>query len=295
MIKTYYLLTKPGILMGNIITTVGGYLLIASGPLNWGLLFSALFGIALVMASACVLNNYVDRPYDAKMERTKERALVKKSIGKKSALLFALFLGLGGFFLLFSRTNQLTGYVALGGFFSYVILYSIFKYRSVYGAHIGSLAGAVPPLVGYCAAQNQFDLGAVLLFLALVFWQIPHFFAISLYRIDDYAKASIPVFPIKRGARSTKIHMVIYTLLFLGTASLLTFFGYTGFFYLSVVAASGFLWLYLILKGFNTASDAVWARSIFRYSLVVITLFSVMISCDRVTNGSKDEPKALFP
>src|SRR6202040_4019316 len=116
----------------------------------------------------------------------------------------------------------------------YVVLYSFWKYRSSLATLVGSIAGAVPPVVGYCSVSNRFDTGAVLFFLILVLWQMPHFFSIAMYRLQDYSAAAIPVLPIKKGNHRTKVHMVFYILGFIMVAILLTVFGYTGYSYLIV-------------------------------------------------------------
>lgn len=286
MIKKYYRLTKPGIIYGNAITTIAGFLMASKWHGNLGLLVAALAGISIVIASACVCNNYIDRDIDDKMERTKNRALVKKLIPVKNALIFASVLGLLGFLILIIYTNPLTTFLAFTGFFFYVVLYSIWKRRSLYGTVVGSVAGAVPPVVGYCAVTNRFDMGALLLFLLLVFWQMPHFYAIAIFRLKEYTAASIPVLPVIQGIRTTKIQMLLYILAFILTTVLLTIFGFTGYVYLAVMVLLGLGWLGLCIKGFNTNNNTRWARKMFIFSLVIIILFSLMIAID-VTRGGK--------
>lgn len=273
----YYLITKPGIIMGNIITVAAGFALASQGSLDYGLCFATLLGLTLVMASACVFNNYIDRSVDQKMERTKKRALVTGVISVRNAIIFASFLGLSGVAVLALATNLLTLSIASAGFFIYVLLYSLWKCRTVYGTAIGSLAGAVPPLVGYCALSNRLDLGAVIFFAIMVLWQMPHFFAIAIYRLEDYAAASIPVLPLAKGVHSTKIRMLFYIAAFILSSLLLPLFGYTGYLYLIVTALLGITWFWLGVKGFKCANDAVWARGMFRFSLVAITGLCIMI------------------
>lgn len=282
MIRTYYLLTKPGIIMGNLITTIAGFALASKGHVDVWLFLATLLGLALTIASACVFNNYIDRDIDGKMERTKNRALVKKLISGKNAIAFAILLGLAGISVLAMYTNFLTVIVTIAGFLVYVILYYICKYRSIYGTFVGSLSGAVPPVIGYCAVSNQLDAGALILFMIMFLWQMPHFFAIAIYRFDDYAAASIPVLPVKKGMYITKIHMVLYTVAFIFATLLLTLYGYTGYAYLIVAALLGFSWLWLGLNGFKCQNDKLWARQMFVLSLVVITVLCLMISVDGV-------------
>jgi protoheme IX farnesyltransferase len=280
LIKTYISLTKPGIIFGNVITAAGGFFLAAKVHNNLWLFLATMIGLSLVIASGCVFNNYIDRSIDEKMTRTKNRALVKKLIPSRNAIIYGILLGLFGVLLLSFYTNLLTVFLALAGFFFYVVLYGIWKRRSVYGTIIGSVSGAVPPVAGYCAVTNRFDSGAIILFMILVLWQMPHFYAIALYRLHDYAAAKIPVLPVKKSMLTTKIHMLVYIIGFIIASSLLTVFGYTGYAYLIVVLLLGLGWFGFAIKGFKTNNDTLWARKMFTFSLIVITLLCVMLSID---------------
>jgi protoheme IX farnesyltransferase len=279
-IKTYIQLTKPGIIMGNTITAAAGFMLASKNSFNPWLFLAALGGLALIVAAGCVLNNYMDREADKKMARTQHRALAKGEISVRSALIYASVLLIAGSYLTLSA-NFLTWVIAFAGFILYVFFYGYLKYRTVYGTEIGSIAGAVPPVVGYTAVTAHLDGGALLLFLIIALWQMPHFFAIALYRSKEYAAASIPVLPLVKGINATKIRMVLYTLAFIASTFLLTFFGYTGYAYLVIAAILGFTWLALCIRGFNALSTEKWAHKMFRYSLVVVTLLCIMISIDR--------------
>ncbi len=280
MIKAYYLITKPGIIMGNVVTTAAGFLLASKGVIDWWVFLSALIGVILVVASACVFNNYLDREADSKMERTKNRPLVTGLIKGKNAIFFAAFLGIIGVAFLYLFTNTLTAILAVVGFLAYVILYGICKYRTVYGTVIGSISGALPPVIGYAAAVGRLDLAAFLLFLIVVLWQMPHFFAIAMYRFDDYFAALIPVLPVKKGIHRTKIHMLLYTIAFTIACSLLTVFGYTGNIYLIVSTLLGLAWLALCITGFKAPNDKLWARKMFLFSLVVISGLCTSLALD---------------
>lgn len=268
--------------MGNLITLAAGFMLASKGVVHISLFLGAFLGLALIMASACVFNNYIDRFRDKKMERTKKRALVTGVISEKKALLFGTLLALIGTIVLYAFTNLLTLFVAGFGFFMYVILYSLWKSRTIYGTAIGSIAGAVPPVVGYTAVSNQFDLGAAILFGMMVLWQMPHFFAIAIYRLDDYIAAAIPVLPAKKGMLRTKIHMTIYVAAFMVVAALLTLFHYAGYIYLVSAIGLGLLWFALCLKGFKTNDDTLWGKQMFRLSLVLITSICLVIPFDTV-------------
>jgi len=280
MVKTYYLLTKPGIIMGNLVTTASGFLLASKGHFDLWLFLATVVGLGSVIASACVCNNYIDRESDRKMERTKARALASGAISNKRAIFFAGCLGVFGGVVLGLYTNLLSLLLAGLGFFVYVGCYSLWKHHSSSATLVGSIAGAIPPVVGYCAVSGRFDIGAVLFFLILVLWQMPHFFAIALYRQRDYERASIPTMPSERGIPATKRTMLAYIVAFLIATALLLVFGYTGPSYLVVMSILGLTWLGLSIRGFKREDHAAWARSMFRFSLVVIMGLSAMISFD---------------
>jgi len=276
----YYLMTKPGIILGNLITVAAGFLLASKGKIDVWLFVATLLGLAFIIASACVFNNYIDRQNDKKMKRTKNRALVTGLISGSNALVFATFLGVIGNLILFVYTNLLALIVADVGFFVYVVLYSLWKCRTIYGTALGSIAGAVPPVVGYCAVSNHFDLGALILFAMLVLWQMPHFFSIAINHFDDYVAAAIPVLPVEKGMLRTKIHMVLYIVGFILAAVMLTFFNYTGYLYLIVATSMGLIWLGACIQGFKSDNDQLWGRQMFRLSLVLIALVCFIIPFD---------------
>lgn len=279
-LKGYYSFTKPGIIRGNVLSASAGFLLAARGQVNVGLFAAAIGGLSLVIASACVFNNYIDRGIDSKMARTKQRALVQGSISGRSAVIYASLLGVAGGVVLVAYAGGLSALLALFGFVMYVVVYGFWKRRSTLGTVVGSVSGAVPPVVGYCAVTNRFDTAALLLFLMLVFWQMPHFFAIAMYRVKDYASAGLPVLPVAKGMQTTKLQIVAYIIGFAVVSALLSVFGYTGRVYLAVVLLLGLGWIGLSLRGFSAADDSRWARQMFGFSLLVMTVLSLTISVD---------------
>lgn len=280
MFRAYYYLVKPGIIRGNIITAGAGFFLASKGDIDWGLLAATLGGLSLVIASACAFNNYLDRDIDAKMARTRKRALVIGSISEKNALIFATVIGLAGSTILGVFTSQLAQLVALLGLFFYVVVYGYAKRRTVWGTAIGSISGATPPVVGYTAVAGRLDWPAVILFIILVFWQMPHFYSIAIFNMKQYASAKIPVLPIKKGVRAAKFQIAAYVTAFMAAAASLSVFGYTGYLYLSAVAVFGLFWLRLCILGFQAKDDSAWAKNIFRFSLLVLTILSLTISLD---------------
>ena len=280
-VKKFCLVAKPGIIFGNLITAAGGFFLASKGRIEIALLLPTTIGISLVVASACVFNNFVDKNMDRKMARTRNRVLAQGQMSAKVAVFYGALLGIAGTILIWAATNVLTLAIVLSGFAVYVGVYSLYlKRSSVYGTLIGSLAGASPPLAGYCAVSNRFDMGAVILLVIFSLWQIPHSYAIAIYRFDDYAAAVIPVLPVKEGMPTAKKHILSYILAFTVATLLLTLGGYTGYSYFAVAAALGTLWLYLAWSGYRTCNERLWAKRLFVFSIVSIVLLSVMMSID---------------
>jgi protoheme IX farnesyltransferase len=281
--KTYYRLTKPGIIYGNLVSAVGGFLLASRWHIDAWLFVATMLGMALVIASGCVYNNYTDRRLDQKMARTRQRALVSGAVSGRSALIYATILGVAGFATLAMGTNPLTVAVGAVGLVDYVVLYGIGKRRSVYGTIVGSIAGATPVLAGYTAVRGRLDAGAAIVFLALVLWQMPHFYAIALYRRDDYAAAGLPVLPVIRGARIAKIHILVYIVGFTIAAAALTTWGYAGYTYAGIVLSLGIAWLAIGLRTFNAQDGPSWGRTMFIFSLIVMLGFSAALMVGGIT------------
>jgi len=278
LFRTYYQLTKPGIIYGNMLYATAGFMLASRGHIRIFLLLAVLAGTALIIACGCVLNNFTDRGIDQKMKRTRGRALVQGRVSGRAAIVYAALLGTAGFAVLGIYTNLLTVVVGAVGLIDYVVLYGFFKRRSVYGTIVGSVSGATPPLAGYTAVTGRLDAAAITLFLILVFWQMPHFFAIALYRREEYKAAGIPVWPLIRGERSTKIQILLFTALFVLACGALTVFGYTGYSYLAVVGGIGLVWLWRGIQGFRAVDTNKWARKMFGFSLLVTLVLSAMLS-----------------
>lgn len=289
MIKQYLQVTKPGIIFGNLISVVGGFLLASKGSIDYPLFLATLLGVSLVVASGCVFNNYIDRDIDKKMERTKNRVLVRGLIAPSVTLVYATLLGIAGFALLYIAANPLAMWLAVMGFVVYVGVYSLYmKRHSVYGTLIGSLSGAAPPVIGYCAVTNEFDAGAFILLAIFSLWQMPHSYAIAIFRFKDYQAANIPVLPVVKGISVAKNHITVYILAFMIATLMLTLGGYAGYKYLIVAAAVSVWWLGMALRGYKTENDSVWARKLFVFSIVAITSLSVMMSIDFSAGASPE-------
>lgn len=275
LVREYYQLTKPGIIYSNVIAALAGFLLASEWSIEWLLLLQTIAGVMFVIASACVFNNYIDRDIDLNMKRTKKRAIVTGVITPANAIIYFISLGIVGFGLL-SLTNILTLGLGITAYIMYVGVYGYFKRKSVYGTLVGSVSGALPPVAGYTAVTGSIDLAAVVLFLILTAWQMPHFYAIAMFRRDDYAAAKIPVLPVVRGMKAAKREIFVYIVLLAVVAPLLTVFGYAGIVYACIVVATAGGWVVLAIRNYKM-DDVAWARKMFFYSLgcLLVLCFAV--------------------
>ncbi|QAX82273.1 heme o synthase [Candidatus Pseudomonas adelgestsugas] len=280
-LKHFIQITKPGIIFSNVLSVAGGFFLASKGHVDLAIFLAVMIGTSLVVASGCVFNNYIDRDIDLKMERTKNRALVHGLLSMKLVLTYATVLGIVGIMLLYIAANLLAALFALIGFVIYVCLYSLYlKRKSVHGTLAGSLSGAMPPVIGYVAVTNHFDIAALVLMVMFSLWQMPHSYAIAIFHFNDYLAASIPVLPVKRGIQVTKKYILLYIFGFLMATLMLTFSGYTSINYLVAAATMGTYWLYIAWTGYKAADDTIWARKLFVFSIFTITTLSVMMSLD---------------
>lgn len=294
--KDYLSLTKPGIILGNLISAAGGFFLGSRGYPDFELLVATLSGIAFIIGGACALNNGIDRDIDALMQRTRNRTLVKKRIPVMHAYLLGWTLALLGLFILILYTNLLTAAISGVGFVVYVGLYSLWLKRSRYGTWVGSIAGAVPPLAAYCAASQQLDTAGIILFATYVLWQLPHAYAIAVLYREDYLRADIPVLPVVRGIAWTKKALPVYIGLFVFCALLLFFTRNTGVIYFAVVLVLGLHWMRSTWRERMDTDNRRWARKSIGYSIVMVVALSLTMSMDFVTKpaiAAHDRPVTL--
>jgi len=283
MFKDLLALTKPGIIFGNLIASVSGFLLAAQGNVDFFLLAMMVIGTTLVIASGCIFNNYIDRDIDQKMARTQDRALAQGRVSGSLALSLGTITGALGFYTLYAGTNTMALLFGVIGFIVYVGFYTLrYKRSSVYGTLVGSLSGACPPVIGYVSVTGSFDLGAAILLVTFCFWQIPHSYAIAICRYNDYKAANIPVLPVEQGLDAARFHMYFYIMGFALAALLLAERGYAGTIYTLVISLMSLYWLYLVKAGNKFQDEVAWGRKLFVFSIVTITVFSILISVDYV-------------
>lgn len=278
ILKAYYSVLKPERTYANVMTTGAGFLFASKWHFAWSLLFATVMGSTLIVMSACAANNATDRNIDARMPRTKTRALVTGAIPARNVAVLAVVLGLIGFTMLAVYVNWLTVLFGAIGYIDYVVLYAYSKRHSVYSTLIGTVSGAVPLVAGYTAVTGHFDATALLLGLVMVFWQMPHFYAIGIFRHDDYKAGGLPIWPVVKGIRSTQVWILVYTAFYLLSVLGLATFGHAGWAFGIVIGAMGIFWLYRGLNGFRAQEPAKWARDMFGFSLITLLTLSASIA-----------------
>lgn len=281
--KDYVTVTKLGIIFGNMVTVIAGMWVATQGnlaSLSIDLVLLTIIGTALIIASGTCLNNFIDRDIDQKMKRTQKRALADGRLEPNQVLIMGfVFAILGTTLLLF--VNVLTTLVALFGLFGYVVLYTMWLKRTHHlNTIVGSVAGAVPPMIGWSAVTGSLEAGAWILFTIMFIWQIPHFLAIAIRRKDDYRNAGIPMLPVVFGNHTTKWHMLNYVVLLIPISLLVPLLiPHMKLGYLAAAAILGIWWLVISIKGFKAKDDIQWAKKHFLFSLnyMVILFACIMI------------------
>jgi protoheme IX farnesyltransferase len=258
---------------GNSIAVIAGFLYgLTVASFDMKAFFAVIFGTGFVMAGACVFNNITDRFIDAKMERTKKRALVTGAVSVQQALLYGTLLLLLGFVLL-AQTNFVTVLIGAVGVLDYVVLYAWAKRAGSYGTLVGTISGSTPPLAGFTAATGTITHASIILFFMMAFWQMAHFYAIAIYRLKDYRAAHIPVLPAVRSIAATRQQILVYIVLFALSSAYMAYFDYAPWWYALILIAVCAAWMRKTLTPIAKQTEKVWARSVFMFSLIVLLAF----------------------
>ena len=281
-IKAYYNIIKPGIIYGNLLSLLAGYLFASNWHIQLLRFIYLVLGSSLVIAGACVFNNILDRKIDSKMNRTKKRALVQEIIKVRAAFYYGLILSIIGFLLLTQVNNKV---LLLGtiGFLVYVLIYGYLKRTSTLNTIIGSISGAIPITSGYVAVSNSFNNTSIILFLILASWQMAHFYSIALYRLTDYKKAGLKMAPLFKSAKSTKLEINFYILIFgFLNLYLVSIDKSISPLYIIIVMIVTLIWLFRNIKFSKLIKDPAWGKKSFKFSLVVLIVFSIMLSLAKI-------------
>ena len=280
LLKSYYQLCKPNVVYMMLICAFVGMLLAEQTVSSYSYLFIALTGIALCAASAAAINQVVDREADASMTRTDQRPLPKGDLSVMHASIFAFVIGLLGALILYLYVNTLTMILTIGSLIGYAFIYTVYLKRATpQNIVIGGLAGAAPPLLGWSSITNTIDPFALLLVLIIFVWTPPHFWALAIYRKEEYAKESIPMMPVTHGVAFTKLQIVLYTIILFIVSVLPYVVLMSGIIYLVSALALSTIFLYYSVNLFYSDDDQD-AMNTFQYSIYYIFLIFLALLVD---------------
>ena len=278
--RDYLELCKPKVVALMLLTVLVGMYLATPGFIPLTTVIAAVLGIGLCAASAAAINHLLDKRIDAIMARTKKRPIAHGRITVKQAFYFALLIGTVGIFVLSQFVNNLTAMLTFLTLIGYAGIYTGYLKRATpQNIVIGGLAGAAPPLLGWTAVTNQLDPEALLLVLIIFTWTPPHFWALAIYRFNDYKHAEIPMLPVTHGIRYTKLNILLYTILLLVVSVLPFAVGMSGLFYLSGALILGLRFLYWAIRLYKSEKNTV-AMHTFRYSIVYLMLLFLFLLVD---------------
>ncbi len=277
-LQQFYQLTKPRVVSLIVFTAVIGMFLATPGWVPLQPLLAGTVGIALVAGAAAVINCLVEQKLDALMARTRARPLPMGQLTSPQALTFACLIGGFGLWVLHSLVNPLTMWLTLATFVGYAVIYTVLlKPATPQNIVIGGASGAMPPVLGWAAVTGQVGHEALLLFLIIFAWTPPHFWALALYRRNEYAKAGLPMLPVTHGEKFTRLHVLLYTIILVAVTLMPFAVRMSGVIYLVGALALGGLFLWYAWSVYVEYSDAL-ARKTFRYSIVYLTaLFAVLL------------------
>ena len=278
--QDYLTLCKPKVVSLIVFTAVVGMFLATPNMVPWDVLIYGTIGIGLAASSAATINHVIDYRIDSIMARTMRRPLPEGRISIVNAIIFAWFLGTISMGILAFLVNTLTAGLTALSLIGYGFIYSMFLKRATpQNIVIGGAAGAAPPVLGWTAVTGTLDPNSLLLFLIIFVWTPPHFWALAIYRRDDYAAADIPMLPVTHGVEFTRLQILLYTILLFVVTLLPYLVGMSGLFYLvgAVLLGAGFLY-YAILMRFN--HDDQLAMRTFSYSIIYLMLLFAFLLID---------------
>tara|TARA_B100001989_G_scaffold174787_1_gene126309 strand:- start:4360 stop:5238 length:879 start_codon:yes stop_codon:yes gene_type:complete len=277
--KAYIESSKPKVVMLMIFTSFIGMLLANPLELNLEILILGNIGIALMSLSAGSINQLLDQKIDSIMHRTKGRPLVLGVLSTRNVIIYSFILASVGFYILYFRINTLTAWLTLASLVGYAFIYTLYLKRSTpQNIVIGGAAGATPPLLGWTAITGQIDYIAVILFLIIFTWTPPHFWALALYRKDEYFAAKIPMLPVTHGEQYTRVHMTLYTFMLTIVSFLPFIIKFSSYFYLAGAFILNLIFLYYVVK-MQILRDNTLANKVFNYSIVYLSgLFGFLLA-----------------
>lgn len=278
--QQYWALTKPRVTQLAVFCAIIGMFLATPGMVPWSVLIGGSIGIWLLAGAAFAVNCLVEQKLDAKMRRTAWRPSATGEIGQKQIIVFALVIGVAGMVLLWNFANPLTMWATLITFVGYAIIYTLLlKPATPQNIVIGGLSGAMPPALGWAAVANDLPAEAWLLVLIIFTWTPPHFWALALYRREDYKESGLPMLPVTHGERFTLLHILLYTLVLIAATILPFIYKMSGYFYLVSALVLGGMFLAYAIALFRNYSDDL-AKRTFRFSIIYLSLLFAALLID---------------
>jgi protoheme IX farnesyltransferase len=278
-VRAVVALTKPRVVSLIVFTAVIGMMLASPGMVPLQIVLAATVGIALVAGAAAAVNCLVEQKIDARMRRTSWRPLPRGEITALQTVVFAGAVGGLGLWVLVHYVNALTMWLTLATFVGYAVIYTvILKPLTPQNIVIGGASGAMPPVLGWAAVTGEVTTEAMLLFLIIFAWTPPHFWSLALYRVEDYAKAGVPMLPVTHGGDYTRLQVLLYTLILFGVSLLPFAVRMSGWPYLAAAVALGLIYIGYAARIYASYSDRL-ARSCFRYSIIYLAaLFAALLA-----------------
>ncbi len=279
----YLTLCKPKVVLLMLITAWVGMYLASPHALQWHAIAFGTLGIASAASAAAIINHLMDRQIDRKMSRTAARPIATGRITPLRALLFAASLGIVAWFVLSQLVNMTTALLTFATLIGYAVIYTMYLKRATpQNIVIGGLSGAMPPLLGWTAISGTIHAHALLLVLIIFTWTPPHFWALAVYRADDYAAAHIPMLPVTHGIKFTKLCLLLYTLLLLAVSCLPFVVGMVGYLYLSSALLLNGIFIYMALHLYKATGPAehVYAIKTFNFSIIFLLLIFTALIAD---------------
>ena len=276
----YWALTKPRVTQLAVFCAVIGMFLSTPGLPAWQTVLSATIGIWLLAGAAFAVNCLVEREIDAKMARTARRPAARGDITAAQTLTFSCVIGGAGMWVLYTLVNPLTMWLTCATFIGYAVIYTmILKPATPQNIVIGGLSGAMPPALGWAAVANDVPMQAWILVLIIFIWTPPHFWALAMYRRDDYAKSGLPMLPITHGLKFTQFHVLLYTIALTATTMLPYAVHMSGTIYLAGAIVLDGIFLWYAWRIYRHYSDLI-ARKTFAYSIIYLSLLFACLLVD---------------
>lgn len=279
-IAQYWALTKPRVTQLAVFCAVIGMFLASPDLPSWKVVIAATIGIWLLAGAAFAVNCLVEREIDSRMARTARRPMARGEITVTQTLVFSGIIGGAGMWVLFNFVNPLTMWLTFATFVGYAVIYTmLLKPATPQNIVIGGLSGAMPPALGWAAVANDVPMQAWILVLIIFVWTPPHFWALALYRRDDYAKSGLPMLPVTHGLKFTQFHIWLYTIALVATTMLPFAVQMSGLIYLASAAVLGTVFLWYAWQVYRHYTDLI-ARKTFAYSIIYLSLLFIALLVD---------------